>query len=158
MLATSHAIVGAAIANRFDAPIVSFPLILISHFILDAIPHWDIGTNWKNRSKTLTGILAIAETILGITVAYFLYSGKVEPLYLLTAIGISELPDWLEAPWYIFFAKAHEQKTGSNNSIWKKILYVISEAEAKFHTRAQLPWGFITQVVVVLLVLLIFNR
>ena len=42
MTLTTHAIIGAAIAASMpNYPVVGFVLAFASHFVLDAIPHWD---------------------------------------------------------------------------------------------------------------------
>ncbi len=40
MLVTPHAVTGATIAIIVPYPIVSIPLSLGSHFLLDTVPHW----------------------------------------------------------------------------------------------------------------------
>src|SRR5690242_12904887 len=100
MTATAHALVAGAIARHIPNPYLALPLALCSHFIMDSVPHWDFGTNWRGRSKKMTGALAIFETTLGITVTYFLFAGKVSTPLLFATIFASELPDWLEAPYY----------------------------------------------------------
>ena len=82
MTSTAHTLVGGAIAAAIPNPYIALPLILASHFLMDCIPHWDMGTNWRSRSKKETGALAIIETLMGITIAYFLYQGKVETTFL----------------------------------------------------------------------------
>jgi len=41
MLLTPHAAVGIAIGSAIPDPRIAIPLSFLSHFILDAIPHWD---------------------------------------------------------------------------------------------------------------------
>lgn len=40
MLITPHALTGAAITVLVPNPLVSVPLAIGSHFVLDMIPHW----------------------------------------------------------------------------------------------------------------------
>src|SRR3989304_10373917 len=100
--ATADAIVTGAIAQKFPDPFLAPLLAFVSHFVMDAVPHWDFGTNWRSRTKTKTGVVAIFDTILGFSLAYFLFAGKVESLPLILALIAGNLPDWLEAPYYIF--------------------------------------------------------
>ncbi len=157
MTATAHALVAGAIARAVGDPILAPALSFTSHYIMDAVPHWDVGTNWRSRSKMATGIIAIAETILGITLAYFLFAGKVAPLILLTTIIASELPDWLEAPWYIFFAKQKGNGPSKKASVWEKLTYAIYKTENLFHAKAQLPLGLLTQIVTVAFFLVVLR-
>ncbi len=157
MTATAHALVAAAIARAIPNPYLSIPLAFGSHFILDAVPHWDFGTNWRGRSKKMTGALAIAETTLGITVAYFLFHGKVEPVQLLLTIIAGELPDWMEAPYYIFFASQNKKEPGKTAAFWEKLTYKIYKLENVFHAKASYPFGVFTQVATVAFFLLLLK-
>jgi hypothetical protein len=149
MIATVHALVGGAIAAKTQDPLLALPLSLISHFMLDAVPHWDFGTNWKKRSKAATGAIAITETLFGIGLSFVLFSPKVHPLLLLASIAAAELPDWIEAPWYIFFAKHDGSRPGPDAPALQRFLYGLYAFQNQFHTRAALPLGIITQVIAV---------
>lgn len=157
MTATAHALVAAAIARAVPNPYLAIPLAITSHFIMDAIPHWDMGTDWRKRSKALTGALAIGETALGITLAYFLFRGKVETPLLLSTIFASELPDWLEAPWYIFFARNNTKGVSGNAGFWERVSYRIYRRENIIHAKANLPFGLISQIVTVAFFLLLLK-
>lgn len=149
MTATAHALVAAAIASKVHDPVLSTALAFASHFIMDIIPHWDVGTNWRTRTKLTTGLYAIAETLLGITVSYFLFMGKVPSGQLGLAIFASLLPDWLETPWYIFFVSHDKSHPTLHASFIEKLTYWIYKLENTFHTKAQFPFGFLTQIVTV---------
>lgn len=158
MTATAHALVAAAIVAAIPDPRISLPLALASHFVMDAIPHWDFGTNWRARSKTATGAIAIFDTLLGFTVAYFAFGGKVELPILLAGVTLGNLPDWLEAPYYIFFAKRNKKALTGKATFWEKLTYRIYKTENVFHAKAQLPFGLVTQVVTVVFFLLLLAR
>lgn len=158
MTATAHALVSGAIVAAIPNPAISLPLAFISHFIMDLIPHWDFGTNWRSRSKVFTGLIAIADTIIGFTVTYLFFSGKVATPLLLTAAAVGNLPDWLEAPYYIFFANQNKKEILSSSSFWEKLTFGIYKIENMFHTKAQFPFGLITQVVTVAFFLLLLTR
>ena len=160
MTATAHALVSGAIVAAIPNPAVSLPLVFASHFIMDLIPHWDFGTNWRGRSKFFTGFIAIADTIIGFTLTYFLFAGKVAPPLLLTAAALGNLPDWLEAPYYIFFAQQNKKDISQSSSFLEKLTYRIYKIENLFHTKADFPFGALTQVgaVAFFFFLLSFNR
>ena len=155
MTATAHALVSAAIARAVPNPYLAIPLAITSHFIMDAVPHWDIGADWRKRSKMTTGALAIGETLVGITVAYFLFRGKVETPLLLSTIAAGELPDWLEAPWYIFFASKKKKGVSKKAGFLERLTYRIYHRENAMHSKAELPFGMITQIVTVAFFLLL---
>ncbi|MBI2012734.1 hypothetical protein HYS90_02270, partial [Candidatus Curtissbacteria bacterium] len=50
MTATAHALIGASIAAKITNPYLGIPLAIISHFVADLIPHWDAGTNHREKS------------------------------------------------------------------------------------------------------------
>lgn len=149
MTATAHALVAGTIATQVAHPVLAPILALFSHYIMDAVPHWDFGTNWRSRSKFATGAIAIAETLFGITLTYFLFRGKADSLHLLTTVIASELPDWMEAPWYIFFAHSQKTKPSQKAGLLERITFRIYKMENTFHTKTDFPLGVFTQVAVV---------
>lgn len=157
MIAIVHALVGASIASKVADPVTGSALALTSHFIMDCIPHWDFGTHWRKRPKYMTGVVASADTIIGITLAYLLFAGKVSTPYLLFAIILSLLPDWMETPWYIFFAAPKKQKPGAKAGFFEKLTFRIYKIENAFHSKAEFPLGVITQVVTLAFFLLLLK-
>jgi hypothetical protein len=157
MTALSHALVAAAIAGKIHNIYLDSILAVCSHFVLDSIPHWDFGTNWKFRPKWVTGTISISETLIGITVAYFLFIGKAQPVPLLVTIILSIIPDWLEAPWYIFFANKNKTKPSKTAGNFEKFCYGIYKFENRFHNKAGFPLGVITQIATVGLFIIILR-
>lgn len=45
MLITPHALTGAALAKMTNSFSLAIPIALASHYVLDAIPSWDVGFN-----------------------------------------------------------------------------------------------------------------
>lgn len=140
MTATAHALIGASIATKIANPILGITIAIISHFIADLIPHWDAGTNHKKKSLTRLKMEATADVLLGFVLAYLIFGGIVEPVYLFVMIIAAQLPDWLEAPSWMFGFKVPPFS-------WLDWL------GHKLQSRMQLPWGLVTQVVVVGLVI-----
>jgi hypothetical protein len=157
MISTSHALVSGAIVASIGNPLLSLPLAFASHFIMDAVPHWDFGTNWRNRNKPTTGAIAIIDTVLGFTVAYFMFGGKVSLPVLVAGVVIGNLPDWLEAPYYIFFAKNERNGISKNAGFWEKLTYKIYKTENVFHNKTGYPFGVITQILTVAFFLLLLS-
>lgn len=44
-MVTNHVLVGAAIGAVARRPVVAFTAGVVSHFVLDAVPHWGSGGN-----------------------------------------------------------------------------------------------------------------
>ena len=110
MLSISHTTTGAVIAVKLGNPYLFVPLILLSHYLEDAIPHWDAGTGLGSGKKTRHSALihgSIDLALAGITVLIF-YPGILSNLptslydfrFLTPIFGafIGLLPDFLEAP------------------------------------------------------------
>jgi len=52
MILTNHAIVGAALAGLTpQQPLTGFAIGFLSHFLLDAIPHWDYELHSRKRDE-----------------------------------------------------------------------------------------------------------
>jgi hypothetical protein len=126
MTLTTHAIIGAAIASSIPShPVLGFALGFGSHFLLDAIPHWDysrdsVKENTENPMKsemTFNKDFVIdlfkmgADFLLGLTVVFFIfvYPNFNIPLILSGAIfwGVvgGLLPDFLQ---FVYFIWKHE--------------------------------------------------
>lgn len=157
MTATAHTLVAGAIASKFADPVTSASLALLSHFIMDAIPHWDIGTSWRNRPKEMTGILAILETSVGLAIGYYFFRDLAPQGTLLVTMVFSLLPDWLETPWYIFFATPRHTRPGNKAGFWERATYRIYKWENYFHTRATFPVGVLTQIATVIFFLVLLG-
>jgi hypothetical protein len=157
MMATSHALVGAAIAASGIHPLLGAPLILASHFVMDTIPHWDFGTDWKKRSIAHTGMLAIGDTIFAFVITFLLFSWRLPPLILFGAIVLANVPDWLEAPYFIFFASKEGHHKARGGAFGALLATIFKFLEDYTHTRAPFPYGVITQVVTVLFFLLLLH-
>lgn len=51
MLSIAHCAAGAVIAVQLKDPVLYVPVILASHYFLDWVPHWDVGTGLSNGSR-----------------------------------------------------------------------------------------------------------
>jgi hypothetical protein len=106
MILSTHALVGAALANMFPShPGVAFAVGFASHFALDAIPHADypirsasldpkIGAPLRFDRALVQDVLTIgADGMLGLALAFLLFaSAENQWAILLGAIG-AMLPD-----------------------------------------------------------------
>ncbi|KKS85334.1 MAG: hypothetical protein UV59_C0008G0027 [Candidatus Gottesmanbacteria bacterium GW2011_GWA1_43_11] len=138
MTSISHALIGAAIAAKIGDPFAAGTVAFATHFLCDMIPHWDLGTNWRNRPRSVTGTLAIVETLIALIGTYLLFSSIVpNQSTLVIAIIASLIPDWLEAPYYILMPNS------------PKLFYYLYKVQSIAHERLQYPWGVVTQVVTV---------
>lgn len=151
MTATGHALVATLIIAKISNPYISLPLAFVSHFACDLIPHWDAGTHHREKSKKRLFIESGADVAVSIVSSYFLYHsilGQSDYVLLYSAVFISQLPDWLTAPYFIL--KWNHPLVG-----FSKYMYKIQH---KLNSRLDKPWGIVTQVVTVVgLYILLFK-
>jgi hypothetical protein len=132
MLELPHAMVGAAIAAVFPNPLISLPLSLTSHFVLDYIPHWEPHITSEKRKlghfSFPTFIIVTIDSLLALSIGTYL-ALKFLPntgqfLNILACSFTSVAPDVVEIPYFIFnrrprwimrllkFQSIHQHNTG----------------------------------------------
>lgn len=100
MLLTPHSILGASIGELVNSWPIVLVLGILSHYILDALPHFDWGTWHENEDdfvpNTRDYILACLDIILTIvSIVYIFIKLKYNYLILLGA-GSAILPDLID--------------------------------------------------------------
>jgi len=145
MLSTTHSLTSALIVSRISSPIISFPLIIISHYLFDAIPHWDTGSGLTNGTKTKKR--AFIDTLIDLTIAalavFVLFQlGKDLSIKLWLGVLVGISPDLLDAP-----ALFLDYRPFPIN--WLEKLH------NRFHRGWRLPYGLIPQIIIITIVLLI---
>lgn len=138
MTATAHALIGASLAVKIQNPVLGIPAAIISHFIADLVPHWDAGTNHKKKSAFRLKLEAAADVLLGFGLVFLIFKSAVlaNPSYLFFMVIAAQSPDWLETPSTMFGMKIPPFS-------WMDWL------GHKLQNRMQLPWGLVTQVLTV---------
>lgn len=145
MTATAHALVGGAIASTIPDPAVGLSLSFISHPLLDLIPHWDFAENWRTKKTSKLFLEASVDLGVGVILAYFLFGINTNLWYFLGCILVSEIWDIIEAPYWILG--------------WKFPPFSwIFNIQSNMQGRAKLPWGIITQIVTIVLIILILQN
>lgn len=85
-------LVGAAITSIIPDPTISIPLAVTSHFVFDAVPHWD-GSAPRPPFKRKQVITAGVDYLLGLTIIYFLSIGNPQAPLLFAGAIAATLPD-----------------------------------------------------------------
>lgn len=140
MTATGHALIGTVIAAKIGNPTLAIPIAIASHFLADALPHWDTGTNKKTKTKRAFLFESAFDVLFGFVLSWLLIVWifpATNLSYAFLMIIMAQLPDWLTAPYLFFNMK----------------FFPFSNAyhfQKKFDTTLGLPWGFINQVAVIL--------
>lgn len=147
MTATGHALIGTVIAAKVGNPVLAIPIALASHFIADALPHWDTGTNRKLKSRRTFFIESVIDVLVGFVLSWLLIVWVFPATnisYAFLIIIMAQLPDWLTAP-YLFF--------DLNFFPFSNIYHF----QKKFDNRLDTPWGVINQTAAVV-ALIVFGR
>lgn len=145
MLLTPHTLVGIAIATSIRNPTVAVPLALGMHFMGDLVPHWDFYSHTKKEERVVgwRPMAVMFDLVVGVSIgltstlyALWVLQNKALAINIFLCGIASVLPDALEAP-HIFM------KTDP------KILMPLINIQKKLQFQAPLPWGIITQILVV---------
>jgi hypothetical protein len=142
MTATSHALIGVAVAATFRNPALAIPIALVLHVITDYIPHWDVATNSKTKTKHELFVESALDVAVGFFLSFFVVLflfPQTSLFYAFFIIIISQLPDWITSPYYFFKIEAFK---------WAYKLQKLYE------NKKDRPWGLINQIIVVLGILL----
>ena len=151
MTATNHALTGTAIAivttGTWGWPWpVALVLALVSHFVIDEIPHWD--HKFKNNSHTQVSVIAdlALACILILGLAFTL---DISALLVLSASALAVLPD---AMWITEFngPKLAREK---DRSAWNRFRWFFHKIQW-----SESPKGFFVEVAwFVLMIVVIFG-
>lgn len=145
MLETPHVAVGIAIASKISNPLLSIPLVFLSHFVLDATPHWNPHLNTETKKfgrPTYTStVIVVIDCLfalgLGIYFSIQALPNIFNSLTILFAGLVSVLPDLVEAPYfYLNFRNKFLEK-------WISFQKSIQNDVSPF-------WGLLTQVLTVI--------
>lgn len=109
MLSISHAVTGAFIATKIGNPLIAAPIIILSHYLEDAVPHWDAGTGLGSGKKSRKDALihGVVDLVVAAILVLIYYPisfnsfstllGSVTDAQVWGAF-LGLLPDFLEAP------------------------------------------------------------
>ncbi|HEY3588249.1 MAG TPA: hypothetical protein VGK85_13905, partial [Myxococcaceae bacterium] len=102
MLVTNHVLSGAVIGAAARRPASAFALGVISHFALDAAPHWGI---WDNRAHFMR--VAVRDGLTGLAVfgAMTAIAPPGKRAAVLAGMAGAALPD-LDKPAVIYFGRS----------------------------------------------------
>lgn len=153
MLETPHVAVGAAIAMKVGNPYLALPLALISHLVLDRVPHWNphFYTEMKKYgkpSKVSTSIAVIDSFValgLGLAISASALPDSSRAILVIACSFLAVLPDQIKTPFFFFkslrkgwFKKyvTFERSLQVDTSFWPGILTQLAV------TLASLWWIF----------------
>ncbi|NIT03722.1 hypothetical protein GTO10_02200 [Candidatus Saccharibacteria bacterium] len=153
MLLTPHVAAGMAIGAAIPDPKIAVPLAFASHFVLDAVPHWDevglglLEKRFKRISRSAFKAV-LFDFLVALSLALFLIYFAMPDFGVAVTLGAcfvaSILPDIYYLP-LAFFGKR-----------WGTVMWVV-RMQNKLQTAAKAPkaFGLLTQGVLVVICLLI---
>jgi hypothetical protein len=146
MTATNHAVTGALIGIVMANPL-AIPVAFISHFLLDALPHFGYpGTTL--HSRTIKHVLVLDAAVLSIVSLVLIFT-VINPLLVLVCMLAAILPDIISAQRYIREVRTGERETEN--------LHLFG----KFHSNIQWcerSWGWIPELVWFAMILFILGN
>lgn len=136
MTLTNHFITGVSIAVATKNPFIALPLALVSHYLLDSLPHYGFK-DYESRNKLIFFSMIIFDLIIFALLIKSLISWSVPTWYFLAGV-FAYLPDFA---WYYTWAVT--EKFGSLAPNHKSRLN-------NFHMRIQKYerlWGIVPEIV-----------
>lgn len=101
MTATNHALTGALIAVVLPHPVIALPVALLSHFVLDATPHFGKHPKLHHTSRAFMIFLAI-DLAVAFTLLTFVSIAAPAAFWLPFAAGLVAIsPDAMWFPGYL---------------------------------------------------------
>lgn len=93
MLSTPHLLVGAAIAKAIPNPIISLPAAFASHFLFDALPHWD-GSPQTPFNKKFYFLVSL-DYLFGLSMVWWFSKDNPTQIWILLGAFSATLPDFM---------------------------------------------------------------
>lgn len=151
MLLTPHTLVGVTVASAIPNPFIAIPVAFALHFLGDSVPHWDFFSNtpkedrlkgWRLPAVIIDFGVGLAVGLIFTLHALWVRHDSSLALNIFLCSAASTLPDALEIP-HIFM--------GANDPFTRFVLKI----QHRMQFQAPLPWGLISQAVVILVCLVL---
>ena len=125
-MATNHMLAGAVVATGVQQPLLIVPLALISHFVLDMVPHFGIHENdhaKRNKHPLFHFVLAIdiAMVVALLVLLPSILSGAIDRWVLLLGMVLAWIPDAVWIRHFIHSRRGHELTKGWLTKFHEKI-------------------------------------
>ena len=152
MLETPHVILGATIASKITNPLISLPLVFLSHLLLDYIPHWNpnLGKEMRKLGKISrpSKLIILGDVILSLVVGFGIAS-RAWPSWekaavIIAASFLAVVVDVIEGFYYFL---------GVKHSFLLKLI----KFQHRYQQKLPLGPGLLTQIVTILLSLYILR-
>jgi hypothetical protein len=116
MTGLNHALTGALVAASINEPLLALPAALLSHFVIDAIPHWNYEPGPRIASRQ---VLMFADLVLSLALLLILaLTVDANPYIVILGGLLGILPDTM---WLRYFLTGRPSITGSPKRIINRI-------------------------------------
>ena len=138
MFLTPHVVAGVAIGSAIYNPVLAIPLAFLSHFFLDAVPHWDnIGLGllekYYKRVSAKTFRIILLDALVALSFVLFFVYWSLPDYGVAVTISFSALAAILPDVYYIplaFFGKG-----------WGWVMWVV-KLQSKIQSSLKVPIAF----------------
>lgn len=133
MTGSNHIVAGALIAAVIPQPLIAIPLAFLSHFLLDALPHFGDTEkhSWLNRNFSL---ILLIDTLISAGFLLTLMVMQPDNWGLMVISGLVAVsPDALWLPYYLDELKGITREHGKLAKLFKWIQW------------GERPWGLIIE-------------
>jgi hypothetical protein len=142
MTGLNHAVTGAVIATAVKNPAIALPAALLSHFVVDVLPHWD----YKLRSATQLGLI-VRLLDLSLSLALLVALSLTTSTAVVFLAGfLAILPDFM---WWNFFLHGKPDRADTNSllHILRRFHLKIQRSETGAGILFELVW-FVVMVII----------
>jgi hypothetical protein len=138
MTATNHAVTGALVAIFINEPLLAVPVAFISHFVMDAIPHFDAGPDSPRLAKIVVFTDVLSASILSLVLALLLKS-DISPWLVLACAFACMSPD-LVWGWRFYKLKDISKILLEPMSIFSRLHQKIQWSETHLGALVEVVW------------------
>ncbi len=153
MTSSNHALTGAVIALSLQQPLLALPLAFVSHFALDALPHFGVSEEslTRNRLWFMRLFWPLDALILLALFAYVLFNAGwgINIPIVFASMFLATSPD---LAWIYRFALKEK---------WGKLSRPPMNAFNRFHANIQWgerPWGIVIELVWFILMFMVLTK
>lgn len=152
MTATNHGLSGALIGLAITQPAVALPLAFVSHFVLDAMPHFG-GLNYHKNKKNRQLFhlyLLIDATLLAILISFLFINGAGWLAF--ACLFLAGSPDFVHAYQYLFNKDFHDNGSGPKKHWFTKFHKNIQRSETPKGLIVEIPYAVLLSILIINLV------
>lgn len=102
MLATNHVLAGAAIGHAVGAPLPAVALGLLSHLVMDAVPHWGTDPSSPTAGRTFLRVARVDGVVLLVVAVVLVLAAPPDLRAAVLAGVLAALAPDLDKPWEHF--------------------------------------------------------